>query len=160
MSEFLSIDPQELAVRRIRTGETGAKGERLAAEFLERQGYRLVMANFTIPVGRNSRGAQVTGEIDIIALDGETLCFIEVKTRTSDTFAAPTANVDLRKQRQITRASRLYRRTFRVNDMQYRFDVVSIVLAAEPQIELFKGFWNESKFRKRSWSDDEFDRIF
>jgi Holliday junction resolvase-like predicted endonuclease len=82
----------------------GARGERLAADLLERAGYRLVAANFKLPVGRNLRGAVVQAEIDLVAYDGGTLCFVEVKTRRSDEFAAPEANVDLRKQRQITRA--------------------------------------------------------
>ena len=45
-------------------------------------------------------------EIDLVAYDGPTVCFVEVKTRASDRFAAPEANVDLRKQRQVTRAAR------------------------------------------------------
>jgi putative endonuclease len=66
----------------------------------------------------------VTGEIDLIALDGETLCFVEVKTRRSAEFTSITANVDLRKQRQITRTAKMYRRVFGVYEMPYRFDVV------------------------------------
>src|SRR5437867_4637819 len=81
----------------------GTRGEALAAEYLIKNGYRLVVSNFKVPVGRNSRDAQVTGEIDIIALDGKTLCFIEVKTRTSEDFAPVITAVDLRKQRQIAR---------------------------------------------------------
>ena len=90
----------------------GQRGERLAAAYLERQGYRLVARNFVLPVGRNRRGAIVNAEIDIVGYDGPVLCFIEVKTRASDWYAAPEANVDLRKQRQITRAARVYRRLF------------------------------------------------
>ncbi len=137
--------------------EVGETGERLAAEFLIKNNFRLVAANFKVPVGRNRRGAQVTGEIDLIAYDARgVLCFVEVKTRTSDEFAAPLAAVDLRKQRQITRTARIYRKTFRLRDMKFRFDVVSIVLNidARPKIEIFKGFWTESKFAKKLWFDD------
>ena len=90
--------------------ESGPAGRRLAIEHLERTGYRIVAANFRVPIGRNTRDAMVNAEIDIVAYDGPTLCFIEVKTRASDEFAAPQANVDLRKRRQIARAARGYRR--------------------------------------------------
>jgi putative endonuclease len=98
----------------------------------------------------------VTGEIDIVALDEDTLCFVEVKTKTSGEFADPLASVTTRKQRQITRTARVYRRVFGLTKMEYRFDVVSLVVAkdAEPTIELIKGFWSESKFRKKSWTGD------
>src|ERR1044072_1625563 len=83
-------------------------GYRLAAADLTHLGYALVPANFILPVGRNRRGAIVNAEIDLIAYDGDTLCFIEVKTRSSDWFAPPEVNVELRKRRQITRAARVY----------------------------------------------------
>ena len=156
MSEILSILKQNKRTDRSATSEVGSRGETLAAEFLVDQGYRLVISNFTVPVGRNTRGATVTGEIDIVALDGETLCFVEVKTRTSDVFAGPLATVTLRKQRQIIRTARIYRRIFCVADMKYRYDVVTLVMApaTDPKIELLKGLWTESKFRKRAWSGD------
>jgi putative endonuclease len=131
----------------------GREGEALAAEFLIQSGYRIVLTNFKVPVGRNSQGAQVTGEIDIIALDGETLCFVEVKTRRSADFTPVITAVDLKKQRQITRTARVYRRIFGVFEMPYRFDVVTVLMprSGEPVIELSKKFWDESKFRKRTW---------
>ena len=133
--------------------DLGQQGESIAARLLEQNGYRIVAANFTVPVGRNSRGAQVTGEIDLIALDGETLCFVEVKTRRSDEYLAPTANVDLRKQRQVTRTAKVYRRIFNIWQWEYRYDVVSVVIPHDgpPQVEIFKKFWTEEKFKKRSW---------
>lgn len=134
----------------------GDIGERAAARFLEENGYRIVMTNFKVPVGRNSKGVAVTGEIDIVALDGETLCFIEVKTRRSADFTPIITNVDLRKQRQITRTARLYRRLFGVVDMPFRFDVVTVLMPknADAEIELIRNFWNESKFRKPKWQAD------
>src|ERR1700730_19348254 len=90
----------------------GRQGEELAIEHLERTGYRIVAANFRLPIGRNTRDAIVNAEIDIVAYDGPTLCFVGVKTRGTDEFAPPQANVDLRKRRQITRAARGYRRMF------------------------------------------------
>ena len=121
--------------------ELGKLGEQYAAAYLEQLGYRFVAANFTVPVGRNLRGAVISAEIDLIAYDQNTLCFIEVKTRTSDWFAPPQANVDLRKRRQLARAARAYRRLFEIEDQPYRFDVVAVVLADPPAIDLIRGYF-------------------
>jgi len=135
--------------------DLGRRGEELAAAYLEQQGYRLVAANVMLPVGRNLRGALVNAEIDLVAYDGATLCFVEVKTRASDWFALPQANVDLRKQRQIARAARAYRHMLGLENSAYRYDVVSVVLPASThpdaklQIEILRGFWSEEKLRKR-----------
>jgi putative endonuclease len=145
--------------------QIGARGERLAAERLEQLGYTLVASNFTLPVGRSLRGALVHAEIDLVAYDGSTLCFVEVKTRASDWFAAPEANVDLRKQRQVARAARAYRRMFGLKDAPYRYDVVSVVLpptegegvTPRPRLEVLRNFWTDEKFRKRRWADAPYD---
>lgn len=139
----------------------GRSGERLAAEYLLARDFKLVAANFRVGVGRNRRGAVVQAEIDLVAYEGPVLCFVEVKTRRSDRFAAPEANVDLRKQRQITRAARAYRRLLGLSGARSRYDVVSVLLPAPdaqgradaPRLELLRGFWAEEKFRKRRWSD-------
>lgn len=145
--------------------ELGLRGERLAAILLESEGYALVASNFTLPVGRNTRGAIVNSEIDIIAYDDTTLCFVEVKTRTSDEYAAPEQSVDRRKQRQITRAARAYRRMFGLLGCDYRYDVVSVIIPKEteegktpsPRMELLKNFWTDAKFqRKNHWTQDGF----
>lgn len=123
--------------------ELGKLGEAYAAAYLEQIGYRLVAANFTVPVGRNLRGAVVNAEIDLVAYDRNTLCFIEVKTRASDWFAPPQVNIDLRKRRQLARAARAYRRMFELDDQPYRFDVVTVVLSdiEAPQIELLRNYF-------------------
>lgn len=156
MSEILSLDIQNKHSPRPNTSFVGEFGERLAAAFLENRGFRLVLSNFKVPVGRNNKGVSVSGEIDLIALDGDTICFVEVKTRSSDEFASPLAAVDLRKQRQITRTARVYRKIFNLRSARFRYDVVSIVLTdgKEPLVELFKNFWKEDKFRKKSWNEE------
>lgn len=135
----------------------GQVGESFAAAYLEQCGYRLVAANFTLPVGRNRRDAVINAELDLIAYDGATLCFLEVKTRASDWFAPPEVNVDRHKRRQIARAARAYRQMFALEDEAYRFDVVTVVLGKDetdvPQIELLKNFWREDQLRKRGWSE-------
>ena len=135
------------------TSSLGIIGESYAATYLEQLGYRLVAANFTLPVGRNRRGAIINAEIDLIAYDGDTLCFIEVKSRSSDWFAPPQVNVDLRKRRQITRAARVYRQMLGIKDQPYRYDVVTIILAdnSSPQIELLRNFWTDESVRKKRW---------
>jgi len=141
--------------------ELGRRGEQLAAAYIEQQGYRIVAANFALPVGRNTRGAIVNAEIDLVAYEGTTLCFVEVKTRASDWFAPPQTNVDLRKRRQIARAARAYRRMLGLETSSYRYDVVSIVLSAEKegslQIEILRNFWTEETLRKRRWSERYWD---
>ena len=127
--------------------ELGKLGEAYAAAYLEQLGYRLVAANFTLPVGRNLRGAVVTAEIDLLAYDGDALCFVEVKTRASDWFAPPQVNVDLRKRRQIARAARAYRHMLGIEDQPYRYDVVTVVLDEPPQIELLRNFWTDRSIR-------------
>src|SRR6267142_5564034 len=123
--------------------ELGRRGEALAIQYLECTGYRIVAANFSVPIGRNMRDVLINAEIDVVAYDGPTLCFIEVKTRASDEFAPPQVNVDLRKQRQIARAARGYRRMLGLMGSPYRYDVVTVILPAsedhlqsEPRIEL------------------------
>ena len=153
MSDILTIAAETVSGTERPTKLLGSRGESIAAKYLIGKGYRLVMSNFIVPVGRNRRGAQITGEIDIIALDGETLCFVEVKTRRSEEFTPIITAVDIRKQRQITRTARIYRRIFGLLDMAHRFDVVTVLIPANelPSVELVKGLWDESKFRKLSW---------
>jgi len=140
--------------------ELGEQGESLAREHLERSGYRIVAANFSLPIGRNTRDVIVNAEIDLVAYDGGTLCFVEVKTRTSDEMAPPQMNVDLRKRRQIARAARAYRRMFGLVDAPYRYDVVSVIAKPgddEPRIDLLKGFWTDAQLRKRTWHESYWD---
>jgi putative endonuclease len=129
--------------------------------YLSQLGFQIVAANFIVPVGRNRNEAIVNAEIDLVAYEGPVLCFVEVKTRTSDWFAPPTANVDLRKQRQISRAANAYRRMFELTETPYRFDVVSIVLPESAtstlQIDLFRNFWATDKFRQTRYFPNQWD---
>ncbi len=129
----------------------GEQGEQLALEYLKTQGYRIVLANFTVPIGYSSNGRQITGEIDIVAYDETsvpfTLAFIEVKTRTRSDIAAPEAAVDARKQRQIVRAARLYRRLMYLENEPYRYDVVGILAGeTKPEFSLLRNYFGEQRF--------------
>lgn len=141
--------------------QIGQRGEELAAAYLQQQGYMIVAANFVIPVGRNRIGAVISVEIDLVAYDGATLCFVEVKSRASDWFAPPQANVDRRKQRQIARAARAYLRMFDLAGEPYRFDVVTVVMQDErgtgPDVSLLRNHWTAESIRKRTWSDRYYD---
>ena len=123
--------------------QLGNLGEQYAAAYLEQLGYRLVAANFTLPVGRNLRGATINAEIDLVAYDANTLCFVEVKTRASDWFAPPQASIDLRKRRQIARAARAYLRLFELEADPYRFDVVTVLLTdlSPPEVNLLRNYF-------------------
>jgi putative endonuclease len=131
--------------------EIGERGEEMAARFLRQQGYRIVATNFIAPVGYSRTGRPVTAEIDIIAYDESaipfTLAFIEVKTRTSAEVAAPESAVDRRKQRQIARAARVYRRLLELEDEPHRYDVVGVLLAPNeaPSLSLLRGYFTERR---------------
>lgn len=94
----------------------GARGESVAARHLRRRGYAIVR--------RNYRGEH--GEIDLVALDGDVLVFVEVKTRAQDRFGEPLEAVDVRKQLRIARAAEEFVREHRLYDRAIRFDVVGV----------------------------------
>ncbi|MCA9133882.1 MAG: YraN family protein [Planctomycetales bacterium] len=118
--------------RALTRGWLGPAGERTAARYLQRQGYRIV--------ARGHR--QRLGEIDLIALDGDCLVFVEVKTWASDQQGDPSLAVNLRKQERLTRAALIYLKQRRLLEYPARFDVVSIVwpaaAKARPRIRHFK----------------------
>jgi putative endonuclease len=111
--------------------QTGKRGEEEAYFYLRRSGYTIVARNFRSPRRR--------GEIDIIGWDGEVLCFIEVKTRSTRDVKPAEAAVDADKQQELAAVAREFLR--RLPASSYRFDVVSIYLekaVPSPQITLFK----------------------
>jgi putative endonuclease len=158
MAPSIANTSAEPTVRTAGHLELGRRGEELAAAYLQQAGYRIVAANFSVPVGRNRVGVVINVEIDLVAYEGDTLCFIEVKSRASDWFAPPQANVDRRKQRQVARAARAYKRMFDLGGAPYRYDVITVILSAEEEhagdweIQLLRNYWTEDKLRKRMWS--------
>lgn len=107
------------------------RGENAAARYLKRRGYKIV-----------ARGSRTRwSELDLVAVDGRTVVFVEVKTRASDERGLPAEAVDLEKQQRITRAALAYSRRHGLLDVASRFDVISIVWPAgsrKPNIEHFK----------------------
>ncbi len=117
--------------RRRKTRTLGQRGEDLAAKFLKRQGYRIV--------GRGERDN--LGELDLVAVDGRQVVFVEVKTRRSRDGGAPEEAVGAEKQRRLTRAALGYLRRHRLLEFPARFDIVAITWPAEarkPAIEHIK----------------------
>ena len=94
----------------------GAAAEGKAAEYLLRNGYELITRNYRCRLG----------EIDIIARDGDTICFIEVKARVSQAQGLPQEAVGDRKQRQISKAALVFLKENKLLEHKARFDVVSI----------------------------------
>ena len=128
----------------------------MAVAHLRKNGYQIVATNFIAPLGRSPNGRALTGEIDIIAYDlsttPPTLAFIEVKTRSRTEIALPQAAVDRRKQRQIIRAARVYRRVMRVVGEAYRYDVVAVLVRRQAkqaaEIHLLPGYFSEERYQR------------
>lgn len=93
----------------------GIEGEDLAVKFLKKKGYRIIERNYKTFVG----------EIDIIAKDGDTVVFIEVKTRTDDSFGYPFEAVNRRKKQKLKNLALLYLKK-QAKEYPVRFDVISI----------------------------------
>lgn len=126
----------------------GKQGESMAVNFLKREGYAITALNFNVQLGHTQRGNLLRSEIDIIAYDQSTLCFIEVKTRRSISLFEPEEAVDAIKQKQIILAARKYRQILGLNNIDYRFDVVAIIWPIEqkPQIRLTKNYFSAPKY--------------
>jgi putative endonuclease len=103
----------------------GQRGENVAARYLRDQGYKIIERNFRCEVG----------EVDIIARDGRTLVFAEVKTREHDD-PTPEDQINQAKRHQLTKAAKFYLSRYGIPQPPARFDVVAIVWPSgrEPQI--------------------------
>mgnify|MGYP001273006155 CR=1 FL=1 len=108
---------------------TGKQGEELAAAYLVEAGFRIVERNYRCRFG----------EIDVVAEEGETLVFVEVKSRRSTTYGGPLVAVDARKQGKISRISLHYLAERGLRHRPARFDVVAVLLLPTgPRIELIR----------------------
>jgi len=121
-----------VAVRRWRQPlSLGERGERAAEQYLKRLRYKIV-----------ARGArQGRGELDLVAVDGRTIVFVEVKTRQSDQAGTPAEAVDLAKQEKLTRLALAYLKRHDLLEYSSRFDVVAVTWPEDtkhPTIEHIK----------------------
>ena len=99
-----------------RKDNTGSKGEKRAADFLKKQGYKLLLRNY------NCR----TGEIDIIAKEGGTFVFVEVKTRREGGKELPEAALTQKKRHRLCKAAQHFMRKYKLKDPLFRFDLIGI----------------------------------
>jgi putative endonuclease len=104
--------------------EIGRQGEEIAAQALEAHGYVLVERNWRCPAG----------EVDIIARDGETWVFVEVKLRQGEDFGSPEEAVTGAKQERLLQAALVYLAEHDLRDVAWRIDVVAISLASDGKV--------------------------
>jgi putative endonuclease len=108
----------------LRAKPLGERGEMVAARFLKKLGYRIVTA----------RLRQRYGEIDIIAVDGQTVVFVEVKTRRLDLTTQPAEAVDRVRQQRLTRAALAFLKYHNLLEYASRFDIVEIIWPADAKV--------------------------
>jgi putative endonuclease len=108
----------------------GRKGERIACRYLLGLGFDVL--------ARRYRAAR--GEIDLIALEGEVLVFVEVKTRSSSAFGAPAEFVDWEKQQHLRQTAEEFISEHDLGRYSYRFDIVSVLAPDTPQqqVQLYR----------------------
>ena len=109
----------------------GQRGEAEAEQFLRALGYRIV--------GRRER--VLRGDIDLVALDGRTVVFVEVRSRSDTAHGHPAETVGFQKQRRIAELATAYIRRHRLEDCQVRIDVVTVtfgVAGSRPVVEHFQ----------------------
>jgi putative endonuclease len=109
--------------------ELGRLGEDLALKTIKRMGYRCITRNYRCPLG----------EMDLIARDGDTLVFIEIKTRRAQSIAWAKEAVDWRKKRRLSKVALAYMKENHCADAKSRFDVVAVNLGWQgKEIEVVK----------------------
>jgi len=116
----------------------GDKGERIAARHLKRQGFRILM--------RQARNR--FGEIDLIAMDGDAIVFVEVKSRRDHKPGSPAEAVDAGKQRRLTRAALAWLKRRGLLGHRTRFDVVAVEwdAAGRPEVRHFRSAFEAVDF--------------
>ena len=97
---------------------TGRRGERAAFFYLRREGFNVT--------ARGWRSGIARGDLDLVAWEGDTICFVEVKTRTTRAVATAEASVDEQKRRTLRRLARHYLRQLPDQELPVRFDILSI----------------------------------
>lgn len=103
-------------------GQLGRSGERAAADYLRRSGFQILETNHRSPLG----------EVDIIGQEGDTLVFVEVKSRADSSYAEPYESVGARKRDRIRRLALEYLNSVPGPDRAVRFDVISVVVGPGP----------------------------
>jgi len=100
----------------LNTKNIGNKGENIACEYLKKQGYKIIARNLYI--GKS--------ELDIIAKDGKTLVFVEVKTRFTSLFGSPVESITESKIKNIIFSAKMYIASYKMYNVAVRFDVIGV----------------------------------
>lgn len=103
----------------------GVKGERIAAEYLQNKGYRIIERNFR----------KQYGEVDIITVHNNTLIFIEVKTRSSDTFGGGLEAISSWKLKSLMKTGRLYKKLHWNLPESLRIDAISVEMEKSGEVK-------------------------
>ncbi len=103
----------------------GQRGEEIAANYLRQQGYAILARNWRCPLG----------EIDIVAREGETLVFVEVRARQGDRFGTPEESVTPDKQARLAELAQTYLQETDLEDTAWRIDVVAIELGRQGEVK-------------------------
>lgn len=108
----------------------GRWGERRSCRYLRGKGYRLITQNFRCK----------TGEVDLVMADGDSMVFVEVKTRRDEHQTRAIEAVNFNKRQRLSRAANRFVRKYKIVDKPLRFDIVTVVLGAKgsPEIRHYK----------------------
>jgi len=113
----------------------GLEGEKLAVRHLKRLGYRIICRNYRSPLG----------EIDIIASHRGVLVFVEVKSRSTETFGSPKLAITPAKQRKLSQVAWHYLQQHNLTEASARFDVVTISrMQGSPHLEVIENAFDST----------------
>jgi putative endonuclease len=101
--------------------QRGRDGESISVAFLQLKGVKILARNWRPK-------SKLRGELDIVAVDGDCICFVEVKTRSSVDFGEPQEAVNFAKQKQIVKLAAAFLSEKKWDEVSYRFDIVEVWL--------------------------------
>ena len=118
----------------------GRRGEEIATSYLQQQGYTILARNWKCPIG----------EIDIVAREGETLAFVEVRTRRGHRFGTPEESVTPAKQAKLVELAQTYLQEMGLTDTDWRIDVVAIQMGGRGEVKRLNliqhAVWNHEDY--------------
>ena len=125
----MTMKRSDKAAKDMRRIGTGKRGEEIAVAHLRKAGYRIIAQNYRC----------LYGEVDVVAQDGDTFVFVEVKSRKTGTFGAPQEAVGPEKQKKLSRVSLHYLQQKCLETCKARFDVVAVQISPdETRIDLIR----------------------
>ncbi len=120
--------------------QLGRRGEEIATSYLQKQGYVILARNWKCQIG----------EIDIVAREGETLAFVEVRTRRGHRFGTPEESVTHAKQAKLVELAQTYLQEMGLTDIDWRIDVVAIQMGGRGEVKRLNliqhAVWNHGDY--------------